>query len=525
MSIRLCQACLHEVKEGDKLCSNCMISVNRHATVIEVMSEYEGFSYVSNRYAFHDENLNNYNAELLKDTKNSRLYPDNIKPSAIVEEDFEYVEEDDGDFTKNIIRMINSPKDYIDVIYGLLGCILLLIGNFLTIYSNINDLKNNNSMYLNYITIFIIGAACLAILLVFKHKKKYVLIPTIIVGIMLIFVMSDAENFQYLGFGYYIMWISLILLVACASVNTKSRLKKYFLRKTDLTWIMLTFFVSLGLVNTFNYKFGSSAAAPEEGRKEMVTDTIRLNHEEIKTITINETKTKLEVSLLDTYLVRNHGKDLVVVEMSVYNNGKKEVKIKDCLDIYLMQNKKKILMEKELEGITYFNTATGNEKIGVDNCKTMFYAFYVDDLGDSYLNVINKEAEELIINQIIVLNQKFYVKEEKPDKDIIPVGDGKGQSSKEKDSYTIYFKKPASWSEKIYAYIYCIEDDSIVEINNWPGMKMTKDGDIYKISYDKKWYGKGKVMIVDKNNQDNMFPEKESLGLKLEGNINIMPNE
>ena len=521
MSIRLCQACLHEVKEGDKLCSNCMISVNRHATVIEVMSEHEGFSYVSNRYAFHDENLNNYNTDMLKETKNSRLYPDNIKQvKPIEEEEYEYVEEEDGDFTKNIVRLINSPKEYIDVIYGLLGCLLLLLGNFLTIYSNISALKTNNSVYLNYITIFITGAACLAILLVFKHKKKYVLVPTIIVGIMLIFVMSDISNFDYLGMGYYIMWISLILLVACASVNTKSKLKKYFLRKSDLTWIMLTFFVSLGLVNTFNYKFGSSVGyepkieAPQPNYQS-------IPKEEIKTVSIKETKAKLDISLLDTYLVRNKEKDAIVVEISVYNAGNKPIKVKDCIDVYIMKNNDKIDKEKDLEGVTYFNVSSGNEKVDVHECETIFYAFYVNDLGDAFLNVVNKEGDKTIINQILSLNQKFYVKEE-----VEPIIVGSSEEEmEEKDSYKIFFKKPSSWSDKVYAYIYYIEDNKISEIGKWPGTKMEKEGDMYTISYDKKWYKKAKVFIVDKKNNKNIFPSKETLGLKLEGNVNIMPNE
>ena len=70
-----------------------------------------------------------------------------------------------------------------------------------------------------------------------------------------------------------------------------------------------------------------------------------------------------------------------------------------------------------------------------------------------------------------------------------------------------------------------MEDESIVEIGKWPGKRMTLKNGMYTLSYDKKWVNKGKVIIVDKENEDNMFPKKESLGLRLEGNINIMPNE
>ena len=43
--------------------------------------------------------------------------------------------------------------------------------------------------------------------------------------------------------------------------------------------------------------------------------------------------------------------------------------------------------------------------------------------------------------------------------------------------------------------------------------------------YDKKWFGKARVIIVDKNNTSNRFPGEDSVGLLLEGNINITPNE
>ena len=165
--------------------------------------------------------------------------------------------------------------------------------------------------------------------------------------------------------------------------------------------------------------------------------------------------------------------------------------------------------------------ADGNEKIEVDKCKTLFYGFYIANKGDSYLNIINKNDNKSFINQLIALNAQFYVEGDTP----IPVGDGNSEdTNKDKDTYSIYFKKPAGWSNKVYAYIYYVEDESIIEISKWPGEKMIKKGDMYTLAYDKKWCEKGKVIIVDKENNNNIFPNKESLGIKLEGNINIMPN-
>ena len=54
---------------------------------------------------------------------------------------------------------------------------------------------------------------------------------------------------------------------------------------------------------------------------------------------------------------------------------------------------------------------------------------------------------------------------------------------------------------------------------------MEYDNGCYYINYDKAWYGKARVIIVDKNNTSNRFPGENSLGLLLGGNINITPNE
>ena len=54
---------------------------------------------------------------------------------------------------------------------------------------------------------------------------------------------------------------------------------------------------------------------------------------------------------------------------------------------------------------------------------------------------------------------------------------------------------------------------------------MEYDNGFYTLTYDKKWFGKARVIIVDKNNTSNRFPGEDSVGLLLEGNINITPNE
>jgi hypothetical protein len=333
--------------------------------------------------------------------------------------------------------------------------------------------------------------------------------------------MLDVENIRYLGIGYYIMWTALVLLVVSAAMNTKSKFKKYFLRKSDLSWIMFTFFVSLLFVNNFKYYLGGSTVDAMETTGTKISETIRFAKEEVKTIAIDEEQIKLDISLLDSYLVRSNDKDVVVIEISAYNKGEKSVNIKEYLDIYIKHNEKRVSFESEIPGITYFDIASGKEIVESDKCKTLFYAFYIEEKGDSYLNIINKKTNKSFVDQLVALNSKFYVEEQEN----ILLGEGEDTYNKVKSSYNIYFKKPSSWSEKVYAYIYYVEDESIVEMAKWPGKRMTLKNGMYTFNYDKKWLNKAKVIIVDKENENNMFPKKESLGLRLEGNINIMPNE
>ena len=77
----------------------------------------------------------------------------------------------------------------------------------------------------------------------------------------------------------------------------------------------------------------------------------------------------------------------------------------------------------------------------------------------------------------------------------------------------------------MYGYIYYIDGGTVIEKKEWPGTRMTSSGDMYVMKYDKEWFDKGKLIIVDKENEENVFPKKDSLGLKLEGNINIMPKK
>lgn len=527
MAIRLCQACLHEIHEGDKLCSNCNVSVNRHATVIEVMSEYEGFSYVSNRYAFHDENLNNYKHEPLKDTRNSRLYPDNIP---IVKKNYEVNDvalvEEDADFVGNFMKMLKNPSYYFDVLMGLLGALLLIVGDISAMYNNFYLNKHFSNDYFSYTGSFILISALVAILLVVKHKKKYVLIPALSSITLLTFLLSNGESIKRLGIGYYVMWIAIVMLITSAVISNKSIIKKYFLAKADLIWIMLTFFISLALANTLNYYYGSGTIEAAGSGGTIDTDIINIPKEELKTVDVNNDKYKLQLSLLDSYLVSFNNKDMIVVELSVYNNGTKDVKLDDCLLIKAVQNDKEINYEKNIDNVTYFDMNARKEKIAAKKCKTIFYGFFIDDIGDITLEIDDLVKNKNIVSQVLTVNSKFYVSS-----NVSSLPDGATEIMEEAEknknkNWNVYFIKPDSWSNDICAYIYYIDkNNKIKEVKKWPGKVMQNEGDYYSLTYDKDWYGKARIIIVDKNNTSNRFPNEDSVGLLLEGNINITPKE
>lgn len=49
----------------------------------------------------------------------------------------------------------------------------------------------------------------------------------------------------------------------------------------------------------------------------------------------------------------------------------------------------------------------------------------------------------------------------------------------------MYFEKPDTWGDELYAYVY---DPEINENASWPGVKMTKESDgKYSYTFDKDW--------------------------------------
>jgi len=80
---------------------------------------------------------------------------------------------------------------------------------------------------------------------------------------------------------------------------------------------------------------------------------------------------------------------------------------------------------------------------------------------------------------------------------------------------TVYFEKPKSWSNNMYAYVYKDTSSGIEKISDWPGVKMTKVTDtVYSIKMDNKYIG-GKVLFTDGNNQ---IPASNQPGFEVKAN-------
>ncbi|OUM68745.1 carbohydrate-binding module family 26 protein [Piromyces sp. E2] len=84
-----------------------------------------------------------------------------------------------------------------------------------------------------------------------------------------------------------------------------------------------------------------------------------------------------------------------------------------------------------------------------------------------------------------------------------------------KEKITIYFKKPNSWNNLIYSYIYSMDNNGVNEITRWPGNKMTKvENNIYEFTFDSKY--ENAYIIFNDNNQQS--PESDKIGYIIKNN-------
>jgi len=83
------------------------------------------------------------------------------------------------------------------------------------------------------------------------------------------------------------------------------------------------------------------------------------------------------------------------------------------------------------------------------------------------------------------------------------------------NSISLYFKKPNSWNEKIYAYVYSYNSKIVSEVKKWPGIPMNKiNNDTFSITFDNS-YDNGYVIFTDMNQQ---IPESGKAGFSIKKN-------
>ncbi|WP_455716660.1 carbohydrate binding domain-containing protein [Anaerosporobacter sp.] len=80
---------------------------------------------------------------------------------------------------------------------------------------------------------------------------------------------------------------------------------------------------------------------------------------------------------------------------------------------------------------------------------------------------------------------------------------------------TIYFEKPPSWSDSIYAYIYDESGTTVKEVKAWPGTAMTKESSgLYSLTYTEDY----SVPLVIFNDTVNQSPGAKLQGFAVEDN-------
>jgi alpha-amylase len=83
------------------------------------------------------------------------------------------------------------------------------------------------------------------------------------------------------------------------------------------------------------------------------------------------------------------------------------------------------------------------------------------------------------------------------------------------DGMTVYFEKPSTWGEQLFAYIYSEKDGALKILKDWPGTEMQQEEDgKYSFTFSKEW-SDGLIMFSDGTNQ---YPGANEAGLSIEEN-------
>lgn len=86
---------------------------------------------------------------------------------------------------------------------------------------------------------------------------------------------------------------------------------------------------------------------------------------------------------------------------------------------------------------------------------------------------------------------------------------------------TIYFEKPSSWKDKIYAYVYDESGSTVKDNAEWPGVEMVKDAD-GKYSYVLE--GEWQTALVIFNDGTNQYPKALEPGCEVIDGQTYTPN-
>ncbi len=568
MAIRLCHSCAREVRDGDKVCRYCNAILDESHSVIEIGGEEEGFSFGSNKNAYEDEALKNFKQEQL-DVNYEKVSQDKaLATYQTNEESFDEIDIDDDmddnesikDVYKGVVDIFKHPKDYIPLFVGLFSCLVIIGSIFLPLY--VTTAGKSRFMYeKDLYSLGLLLGVCLilALVVIFKFRQKYVVVPAICIATMLVYLLiyfAKLETFGKLGFGYYILWFASVMLISSAVIlNDKegaSNKDNLALNKKDFIWMIVCLLLSVIVINRL-FDFVHMEAADEEPKVEATENT---------SVKIVVEDGNVELKILDTYVIKCStegefkGKDFAIVKVNLDNNREEPVKFDDIFSINVYQNGQQL--SKTDQNIEGFELDTSADNIDGGTSKEIYFGYELFSKDDINVSVSKNSNNVLVFNDNLKLNEELYPTEEVVATEA-PVATKaparQQQTNKEqnetpvavvtetpvntpepvvstpepaKKTYDIYFIKPDSWGDRVWIYMYMNDetDSELLKENApWPGVEMTcyKTGN-YKYTIDEEWVqGNSRCLFSDGEFQ---YPEKPmndgpATGEKITGTFSV----
>ncbi|MCR5608644.1 MAG: starch-binding protein [Lachnospiraceae bacterium] len=571
MAIRLCHSCAREVRDGDKVCRYCNAILDESHSVIEIGGEEEGFSFGSNKNAYEDEALKNFKQEQLdvnyeKVSQDKALATYQKTDESFDENDIEDDMDDNEsiqDVYKGVIDVIKHPKDYIPLFVGLFSCLLIIGSMLLPLYVTAGG--KSRFMYENDLySLGLLLGVCLiiALVVIFKFRQKYVVVPAICIATMLVYLLiyfAKLETFGKLGFGYYILWFASVMLISSAVIlnNTEGTSNKnnLALDKKDFIWMMVCLLLSVIVINRL---FDFTHMETDDELKAEATENTAVK------IVVEDGN--VELKILDTYIIKNtspgknQGKDYAIIKINLDNNRKDSVKFDEIFSINVYQNEKPL--EKSYDNnIEGYELSKSSTTVDGGSNQDIYFGYELLTKDDINVSVSKNSNNVLVFNDNLKLNQQYYknddeivteepvptktavVQKTPTEQDTTPVAivteapvpteePVVSTPQPTKTTYNVYFTKPTGWGDRVWIYIYMNdENDSelLKENNSWPGVEMTMvKTNVYKYTIDEEWVtGNSRCLFSDGNFQYPGKPENNGAptGEKVTGNMNIQVPE